>query len=122
MEEPSRRRLYARLEEVLGDEHAAALMRHLPAEQPAELATKADIGALGAATKADISSVRAEIRAVESRLEGRLDRVEERLDRLDDRMHDFQTALREQTKTFVISSVSTMVALAGACFTAGVLI
>ena len=97
----SRRGLYARLEEVLGSQHAQTLMSYLPSEKPTELATKTDVADLGA------------------RLEQRMDRIEGRMDKFDDRLHDLHGALREQTRTFVISSISSMVALAAAAFAAG---
>jgi hypothetical protein len=58
--EPARRSLYARLEEVLGGEHAETLMASLPPYPPSEVATKADV----------------------ARLEGRFDRLEDRFDQL----------------------------------------
>lgn len=76
-------------------------MSYLPSEKPTELATKTDVADLGA------------------RLEQRIDRIEGRMDKFDDRLHDLHGALREQTRTFVISSISSMVALAAAAFAAG---
>jgi hypothetical protein len=58
--EPARYSLYARLEEVLGGEHAETLMAGLPQYPPTEVATKADL----------------------ARLEGRFDRLEDRLGQL----------------------------------------
>jgi hypothetical protein len=104
IEEPARRGLYARLEEVLGNDHAATLMRYLPSDRADGLATSADVAAL----RLDLGE--------------RMDRFEQRMDRFEDRMHDFHGALREQTRTFVISSIGTMVALAAAAFSAGALI
>jgi hypothetical protein len=89
------------LEQVLGSEHAQTLMSYLPSEKPTELATRTDVADLGA------------------RLEQRMDRIEQRMDKFDDRLHDLHGALREQTRTFVISSISSMVALAAAAFAAG---
>ncbi|HEX2029222.1 MAG TPA: hypothetical protein VHF25_14605 [Nitriliruptorales bacterium] len=91
--------LYARLAEVLGDDHARTLMSALPPSRT-ELATRTDVEQLGQRLDA---------------VEQRLDAVEQRLDRLDGRMDDFHGALREQTRTFtlgVIGSTATVGALA----------
>jgi uncharacterized protein YhaN len=115
VDEHSRRGLYARLEEVLGNQHARALMSFLPSDHPADLATKADVKELG--TRLGQRMDRLEQRM--DGLEQRMDRLEQRMDKFDDRMHDLHGALREQTRTFVISSISSMVALAAAAFAAG---
>lgn len=44
--EQSRRQLYQRLDEVLGDEHATTLMEHLPPTGWADVATKQDLAQL----------------------------------------------------------------------------
>lgn len=44
--EQSRRQLYKRLDEVLGDEHATTLMEHLPPTGWADVATKQDLAQL----------------------------------------------------------------------------
>lgn len=44
--EQSRRELYQRLDEVLGDEHATTLMEHLPPTGWADVATKQDLAQL----------------------------------------------------------------------------
>jgi len=49
--EASRHSLYARLQEVLGPEHADTLMTSLPIDRGAELATKSDIEMLRAEVK-----------------------------------------------------------------------
>ena len=118
MEEPSRKGLYARLEEVLGDEHAATLMKYLPTDHADGLATTADVEALGRGLGARIDGLEQRM----DRFEQRMDRFEQRMDRFEDRMHAFHGALREQTRTFVISTIGTMVALAAAAFGAGALI
>ncbi|HEX2040146.1 MAG TPA: hypothetical protein VHF47_10490 [Acidimicrobiales bacterium] len=58
--EQARHRLYAHLEEIMGEEHAAALTEWLP---DGPLASKADIDDLRAATKADIEGLRAATKA-----------------------------------------------------------
>jgi hypothetical protein len=74
--DPQLRSLYARLEEVLGAEHAEALMTRLPVRD--------DL-----ATKSDVAAVRSDIAALASRfdgLEGRFDGLEGRFERLDERI------------------------------------
>jgi hypothetical protein len=115
LEEHSRRGLYARLEQVFGSRHAQTLMSYLPSDQPSELATKTDVAELG-------SRLDQRMDGLDQRMDGldqRMDRIEQRMDKFDDRLHDLHGALREQTRTFVISSISSMVALAAAAFAAG---
>lgn len=80
--EPARHALYARLQEVLGGEHAETLMASLPHYPPADVATKADL----------------------ARLEDRFDRLEDRFDRLEDRFDQL-------TRTFITTTVGAMIAL-----------
>jgi hypothetical protein len=67
--EAARHALYARLEEVLGGEHADTLMTSLPMETASRLATKDDI-----------------------------DRLEQRFDRLEDRMAEFAAGIRAEVR------------------------
>jgi hypothetical protein len=55
--EESRYHLYQRLEEVLGVEEAATLMKHLPPVGWADVATKRDLDALAVATKRDLDAL-----------------------------------------------------------------
>lgn len=71
--------MYARLEDVLGKDHADELMSALPPIEAAQLATKDDLAALRADLKSDIA-----------RLERRFDRLEDRLDAM---QRTFVTAL-----------------------------
>ncbi len=89
--EPARHALYARLEEVLGPEHAATLMTHLPSEAHDRLATKTDI----------------------SRLEDRFDRMEDRFDRLEDRFDTLHGVMRDHLRTYTLTTVGAMTALTG---------
>jgi len=61
--EEERRRLFQRLEEVLGATEAATLMEGLPPIRWSDLATKADLDGLRAATKADLDQLQAETKA-----------------------------------------------------------
>jgi hypothetical protein len=87
--ESARHALYARLEEVLGDQHADTLMTHLPPGGPEQLATSDDVRELG--NRFDI-------------LEGRFDRLEDRFDALQALMHD-------QLKTYTVTMIGAMTAL-----------
>jgi hypothetical protein len=60
----SRYRMHQRFDDVLGSEVAATVMEHLPPLGWHEIATKADLRALGAATKADVSALGADLRAL----------------------------------------------------------
>ncbi len=95
--EAARHALYARLQEVLGPEHADALMTRLPMETADRLATKDDI----------------------HRLEERIDRLEERMEA---RMSEFAAEIRAeirdlrkeshtQFRNYTITMVSAMTAL-----------
>jgi hypothetical protein len=59
----SRYRMHQRFDEVLGPEVAAIVMEHLPPLGWHEIATKADLRALGAATKADLRALGAATKA-----------------------------------------------------------
>jgi hypothetical protein len=111
--------LYARLEEVLGPEPAGILMQQLPPES--NLATRSDVAALSSR----IAGLDARMEGLDSCMEGlefRMDRMERRMERFEDRLDDFHTALREQTRHFVLASTGTMVALTGVAFGAAALI
>lgn len=80
--ESARHALYARLEEVLGGEHARTLMASLPTYPLTEVATKSDV----------------------ARLEERMERLEERMDRFGER-------LDELNRTLITATVGAMTAL-----------
>ncbi|CAN5730037.1 hypothetical protein BH24ACT26_BH24ACT26_17710 [soil metagenome] len=120
MEERRLRALYARLEEVIGDDHATTLMQHLPPTEGSALATHSDVQALG-----DRLDRRGDL------LKHRMDSLDQRMDKLelerhmerfDDRLHDFHGALREQTRTFVAVSIGSMVTVSVVAFGAATLI
>jgi hypothetical protein len=93
--ESARVALYSRLEEVLGPQHAETLMTSLPMESAARLATRDDI----------------------VRLEDRFDRLEVRLegriDALAGEVRGLQGAMREQLRTYTVTTVGAMTALTG---------
>lgn len=81
--DPQLRSLYARLEEVLGAEHAEALMTRLPVRD--DLATKSDV----AAVRSDLAALATRFDGLEARfdgVEGRFDGLESRFERLDERI------------------------------------
>jgi hypothetical protein len=120
--------LYARLEEVLGQEHAVTLMSHIPTE--ADLATKADLIALG--DRFDVRFDRLDVRldGIDVRidgLDGRLGQVESRFDRLeahmvrfDEKLDGFHEALRDQSRSYMFTMTGVMASFA-AIIAAGVL-
>jgi len=81
--DPQLRSLYARLEEVLGAEHAEALMTRLPVRD--DLATKSDV----AAVRSDLAALATRFDGLGGRfdgVEGRFDGLESRFERLDERI------------------------------------
>ena len=54
VDERARRRLYVRLEEILGPEGATILMEHLPSVRWGDVATKHDLDQSAGATKRDL--------------------------------------------------------------------
>ncbi len=57
VDERSRHRLHAKLEQVLGPEEASTLMAHLPPVGWADVATKRDLDQLAVATKRDLDQL-----------------------------------------------------------------
>jgi len=110
--------LYARLEEVLGTEPAGILMSRIPADT--DLATKADIGHLE--TRLDGIDLRMD--RFEDRMDGfeeRMDRFEDRMIRFEDKLDGFHQALREQTRTYMLTMTGVMAAFALVVVAAGFL-
>ena len=107
-----RAELRAKLLQVLGEPYTTTLMRALPAEEGAELATRSDI------------------KGVEGRLGHRMDGLEHRMDGLENRMAAVETAvlklddrihqlslhiaseMRAQTRTFVLASTASTAIIA----------
>lgn len=120
-----RNALYARLEEVLGPEHAVTLMTHMPAET--DLATKADVAALGAR----IDRIDTRIDRIDTRLDGldsrleqvelRLGRLEDHMVRFDDKLDGFHAALRDQSRTYMFTMTGVMASFAAVIIAAGIL-
>lgn len=117
VDERSRHQLFRRLDEVLGPEHAATLIEHLPPVGWADVATKRDLDAL------------------ELRLDQRFALIDERFERVDERfgwMDDsfgqrleaakqeligmFYRELNAQTKTVVLGMVTIVLTMAALAF------
>jgi hypothetical protein len=88
--ETGRHRLYEKIKEQWGEEHAAELMSYLPPVGWADVATKQDLEALRVATKQDLEALRVatkhdidelrlatthDIESLALRLESRIDRA-----------------------------------------------
>ena len=121
-----RDRLYARLKEVLGPEPADILMSNLPPAR--DVATRSDVAGIesrlgGIETRMD--GLESRMDAFETRMDGlesRMERLEKHMERFDDRLHDFHGALREQTRTFAITTLGGSATLAGAIVAAAAIL
>jgi chaperonin cofactor prefoldin len=126
--DPAHEALYARLEEVLGADHAATLMTHLPPTPAGRLATFDDIGVLSRSVDDRFAWVDQRFDRVDQRFERvderfervderfdrmdeRFDRLEKRFDKMDDRFHDLQGAIRDQMRFYSGTTVAAMTAL-----------
>ena len=104
--DPNIRALYARLEEVLGAEHADTLMTRLP-PPPDELAKQAEM-------VLRFDDVNLQFKAVGVRFDGlerRFERLEDRLDHIDESMHHMFEMMLKQQKSSTTMMVTAMTAL-----------
>ena len=126
---PNQAALRSRLEEVLGQEHAATLMTMLPRGD--DLATNSDLAAVRDDLKGEISSVRDELRGeissvrdelradiagVRSELGALQARIEHRYATKDDLLElrrDFDVSLRSFVRTFIATQAATVVGMTG---------
>ena len=115
--DPSIRALYARLEEVLGAEHADTLMTRLP-PPPDELAKKADVDRQFDAVGVRFDNLeqrfdRFEQRVdrFEQRVERRFESLEGRFDHMDENIHQMLIMMQKQAKNFTTLMVTAMTAL-----------
>ncbi len=111
----SRNALYNRLEEVLGPDHAVTLMSHMPTE--VDLATKADLTALGDRLDARIDGIDGRLEQVESRL----GRLEAHMVRFDEKLDGFHEALRDQSRTYMLTMTGVMASFAAVIVATGIL-
>ncbi|MFV9672357.1 MAG: hypothetical protein ACNYZH_03965 [Acidimicrobiia bacterium] len=121
--------LYARLEEVLGTEPAGILMNQFPTES--DLATKADMDALGDRLGTRIDRIEIRIDGIDNRLDGidnhlaivdaRFDRLEAHMVRFDDKLDGFHQALRDQTRTYMYTMSGVMASFAAVVVATGIL-
>lgn len=120
--------LYARLEEVLGHEHADTLMTYLPPEPGAQVATRSDIAVLDQrfdrleellglrfdAIDERFKLVDQRFEQIDQRFEqidGRLGRMDRRFETTDDRMYGLQDVIRDQLRTYTVTMIGGMTAL-----------
>lgn len=94
IDERARHDLFARLEEILGQEHAAVLMEHLPPVGWADVATKHDLDQLKAL------------------IDARFDANEQRL------LATFRAEIIAQTRTMIFSMATVLLGVAGVALTA----
>ncbi|MEX0826166.1 MAG: hypothetical protein WD184_05390 [Acidimicrobiia bacterium] len=115
--DPQLRSLYARLEEVLGPDHAETLMTHLPPRH--ELATKGDlqeqIGLVRSDLQEQIGLVRSDlqeqiglVRSEVALLTVRFDGLDERFDRLEDRFEGLYSLMHAQFRNYSVVAASFM--------------
>jgi hypothetical protein len=90
-DEASRLELYHKLEETIGHDPATTLMEYLPPTGWADVATKADLAALQAATKAELAAFKVEMDGRFDRIDARFDRMETRFARIDARFDRMET-------------------------------
>jgi hypothetical protein len=98
IDERARHRLHSRLEEVLGPEEAAVLMRHLP-----------PVGWADVATKHDLDHLR---EMLTMHLETKIDSTKHEL------LATFRAELVRQTHAMVLALAGTILAVAGLAFAA----
>jgi hypothetical protein len=107
IDERSRHELYARLEEVLGAEEARVLMEYLPPVGWADVATKRDLDQLSVATKRDLQHLAA---ATKRDLEHLEERMDLKFEAFEGRV---MAQLVRQTRTFIMTTMGTMISLVG---------
>lgn len=110
--EQSRKNMYQRLEEVLGDDHAATLMEHLPPVGWADVATKQDLEVLRTSMSRELAAFAAVTNERFARIDDRFAAVDHRFDEVDRRFDSldekfvtkavFYRTITAQTITLVI--------------------
>ncbi|MGB9357094.1 MAG: hypothetical protein WCC01_00920 [Acidimicrobiia bacterium] len=107
---------------MTGVEPAGILMNHIPTET--DLATKADIDALSTGVDGCFDRVDERL----DRIDGRIDRTDTGLDRLeasmvrfDTKLDGFHAALRDQTRTYMLTMTGVMASFAAVVVATGIL-
>ena len=111
--DPNIRALYARLEEILGAQHADTLMTRLP-PPPDELAKKAEMNLRFDDVDRQFQAVGVRFDTLERRFDGlerRFERIEDRLDTLDENMHHMFEVMQKHLKSNTTMMVTAMTAL-----------
>ena len=114
--------LYARLEEVLGAEPAGILMNHIPTET--DLATKSDMAHLESRFEIRMDRFEERMDGFEQRMdrfEVRMDRLDARMERFEDKLDGFHAALRDQTRTYMLTMTGVMASFAAVVVATGIL-
>jgi len=124
-----RNALYARLEEVLGPEHADTLMTHMPIET--DLATKVDLATLSERLDTRFEGIDIRFEAIDARFEAidarfeaidsRFDRLESHMVRFDAKLDGFHEALRDQSRTYMLTMTGVMASFAAVVVATGIL-
>lgn len=109
VDERSRHALFTRLEEVLGREHAAVLIEHLPPVGWADVATKHDLAQLQ-------SHMDAKLEAFDVKFEIKLEALEHKL------LAGFRAEMNSQARAIIIGMVTSLVGVAGVAVAAARLI
>ena len=107
--------LYARLEEVLGTEPAGILMSHIPTET--DLVTKRDITHLESRFEIRMDGFEGRM----DRFETRMDRLDARMERFEDKLDGFHQALREQSRTYMLTMTGVMASFSAVIVATGIL-
>jgi len=124
IDEQSRHRLFARLEEVLGAEEATTLMDHLPPVGWADVATKRDLDQLAIVTKRDLDQLaivtKRDLDHLEERMNDRFQRMDDRFESLENKLlAAFRAEIIVQTRTMIFALVGTVATIAALAFAVG---
>ena len=116
--ERERHTMLTRLDELMGPEVAAIVVRHLPPRGWGDVATKHDLVQLedrithrfDAMLTREVSGVRGEIAALRGALRSEI------ADQRDDFRTELHTEIRTMTRTYILGNVGLVVSVAGLAF------